>query len=188
MRAERRWPAIPYEPCKATCDTLHGHTQVLGKLAARFAPPEPQLQHAALRLTARGWGISLCPLPTAPGQWESRWTCTSTRPPSSTATGEDGTWRWRRIGRSVGRSGQVTRAVLAGLTEMVGPVPFGPRPQETPWSGTARRGCRACATYNPDQVVRGQKAARAVGAQGKQTTPRGHVPRLGRSRARPDGE
>src|SRR5919197_6301900 len=50
------WPTLPvYEEWSATCDTLHGHTQVLGKLAATIAAPEPQLQHAALRLTARGW-------------------------------------------------------------------------------------------------------------------------------------
>ena len=48
-------PALPYEAWSATCDTLHAHTQVLGKLAVALAPPEPQLQHAALRLTARGW-------------------------------------------------------------------------------------------------------------------------------------
>ena len=50
------WPALTYEDWSATCDTLHAHTQVLGKLAAALAPPEPQLQHAALRLTARGLG------------------------------------------------------------------------------------------------------------------------------------
>ena len=49
------WPSISYPEWSATCDTLHAHTQVLGKLAAELAPPEPQLQHAALRLTARGW-------------------------------------------------------------------------------------------------------------------------------------
>ncbi len=48
-------PVLPYEMWSATCDTLHGHTQVLRKLAVAMAPPEPQLQHAALRLTARGW-------------------------------------------------------------------------------------------------------------------------------------
>ena len=56
------WPALPYERWSATCDTLHAHTQVLGKLAATLAPPEPQLQHAALRLSARGW--ETLPLPT----------------------------------------------------------------------------------------------------------------------------
>ena len=49
------WPALSYEDWSATCDTLHAHTQILGKLAVELAPAEPQLQHAALRLTARGW-------------------------------------------------------------------------------------------------------------------------------------
>ncbi|MBI5105680.1 MAG: hypothetical protein HZB46_12000 [Solirubrobacterales bacterium] len=44
----------PYEQWRATCDTLHAHTQVLGKLAVVLAPPEPQLQHAALRLALAG--------------------------------------------------------------------------------------------------------------------------------------
>ena len=47
------WPAVPYDRWGATCDTLHAHTQVLGKLAVELAPPEPELLHAALRLTAR---------------------------------------------------------------------------------------------------------------------------------------
>ena len=50
------WPPLTYESWSATCDTLHAHTQVLGKLAVQLAPPEPQLQHAALRLTARRGG------------------------------------------------------------------------------------------------------------------------------------
>src|SRR5215203_1600863 len=57
----REWPLVTYDRWRETCDTLHGHTQVLGKLAAALAPPEPQLQHAALRLTARGWETA--PLP-----------------------------------------------------------------------------------------------------------------------------
>src|SRR5438874_5124443 len=59
------WPALPYEAWSATSDTLHAHTQVLGKLAVVMAPPEPQLQHAALRLTARGW--ETLPLPARDG-------------------------------------------------------------------------------------------------------------------------
>ena len=50
-----------------TCDTLHAHTQVLGKLAATLAPPEPQLLHAALRLSARGWETSPLPAPDGSG-------------------------------------------------------------------------------------------------------------------------
>src|SRR6267378_5248909 len=61
------WPAISYEAWSATCDTLHAHTQVLGKLAAALAPPEPQLQHTALRLTARGWETLPLPAPEGSG-------------------------------------------------------------------------------------------------------------------------
>src|SRR5260370_32351506 len=57
-----RWPAVAYERWIDTCDTLHAHTQVLGKLAVALAPAEPELQHAALRLSARGW--ETLPLPT----------------------------------------------------------------------------------------------------------------------------
>ena len=61
-------PALPpYDAWRATCDTLHAHTQVLGKLAVALAPPEPQLQHAALRLTARGWETLPLPAPDGSG-------------------------------------------------------------------------------------------------------------------------
>ena len=63
--AMHAWPAIGYRDWAATCDTLHAHSQVLGKLAAVLAPPEPQLLHAALRLTARG--LETAPLPAPDG-------------------------------------------------------------------------------------------------------------------------
>src|SRR3954463_12135721 len=58
---------LRYEAWSATCDPLHAHTQVLGKLAVALAPPEPQLLHAALRLTARGWETPLLPAPDGSG-------------------------------------------------------------------------------------------------------------------------
>ena len=61
------WQACSYDDWRATCDTLHAHIQVLGKLAVRLAPPEPQLQHAALRLTARGWETAPLPAPDGSG-------------------------------------------------------------------------------------------------------------------------
>jgi len=61
------WPELPYAHWSVTCDTLHAHTQVLGKLAVVLAPPEPQLQHAALRLTARGWETAPLPAPDGSG-------------------------------------------------------------------------------------------------------------------------
>ena len=81
------WPTLSYPQWQATCDTLHAHTQVLGKLAAKLAPPEPQLQHAALRLTARGWETLPLPAPDRSGSLSSGWTCTPTRRWPSTATG-----------------------------------------------------------------------------------------------------
>src|ERR1700726_4975012 len=61
------WPALPYDAWSAPCDPLHAHTQVLGKLAVALAPPEPQLQHAALKLTARGWETLPLPAPDRSG-------------------------------------------------------------------------------------------------------------------------
>src|SRR5919201_5858714 len=59
MAAE--WPALSYEDWSATCDTLHAHTQILGKLAVELAAPQPQLQHAALRLAPRGGETDVLP-------------------------------------------------------------------------------------------------------------------------------
>ena len=61
------WPQLNYTDWTPTCDTVHAHTQVLGKLAVALAPPEPQLQHAALRLTARGWETLPLPAPNRSG-------------------------------------------------------------------------------------------------------------------------
>src|SRR3954449_6568971 len=59
------WHRLPFAEWNETRETLHAHSQVLGKLAAVLAPPEPQLQHAALRLGARG--LETLPLPAPDG-------------------------------------------------------------------------------------------------------------------------
>ena len=61
------WPALSYDAWSETCDTLHAHTQVLGTLAVELAPPEPELQHAALNLTPRGWETDALPAPDRSG-------------------------------------------------------------------------------------------------------------------------
>jgi len=33
------WPALSYEAWAETCETLHAHTQILGKLAVELAQP-----------------------------------------------------------------------------------------------------------------------------------------------------
>ena len=37
------WPSVSYPEWSETCDTLHAHTQLLGKLAVALAPPERDL-------------------------------------------------------------------------------------------------------------------------------------------------
>jgi hypothetical protein len=124
------WPAVSYDQWSATCDTLHAHTQVLGKLAARLAPREPQLQHAALRLTARGW--ETLPLP-APDKSGSLVIVLDLRAHEAAVEHSDG--RSERIALAPDRPvGEVTRAVLAAVSALGGPVHVDPTPQEVPWT------------------------------------------------------
>jgi hypothetical protein len=124
------WPELTYESWQATCDTLHAHTQVLGKLSAALAAPEPQLQHAALRLTARGWETA--PLP-APDDSGALVLALDLHAYEAVAEHSDG--RARRIPLTPDRAvGEVTREVLAAVRELAGPVALNLTPQETPWT------------------------------------------------------
>ena len=126
------WPQLPaYESWSATCDTLHAHTQVMGKLAVVLAPPEPQLQHAALRLTPRGW--ETLPLP-APDRSGSLVAALDLQTHEAVVEHSDG--RARRISLTPNRSvGEVTRAVLEAVGELAGaPVRINPTPQEVSWT------------------------------------------------------
>jgi hypothetical protein len=147
--AGRQWPALPYDEWKATCDTLHAHTQVLGKLAVLLAPPEPQLQHAALRLTARGW--ETLPLP-APDRSGALVVALDLRTHESVIEHSDG--RLRRIPVTPDRAvGEVTRDVLGAIEQLVGPVHINPHPQEVPWTIPLDQDDEH-ATYDKEQVAR----------------------------------
>jgi hypothetical protein len=124
------WSTLPYEEWSATCDTLHAHTQVLGKLAVALAPPEPQLQHAALRLTARGWETGL--LPAADG---SGALVVALDLRSHEAIVEHSGGRVHRVALAPDRPvGDVTRDVLEAVRNFGGAVEINPTPQEVPWS------------------------------------------------------
>ena len=123
-------PALDYATWQPTRDTLHAHTQLLGKLAARLAPPEPQLQHAALRLTARGWETAPLPLPGGPGAL-----VVALDLPLREAVVEHSGGERRRIALTPHRSvAAVTRDVLAAVEAHTGPLELDLRPQETAWS------------------------------------------------------
>ena len=124
------WPALPYEAWKDTCDTLHARTQVLGKLGVALAPPEPQLQHAALRLTARGWETAPLPAPDGSGALA---VALDLHTHDAVAEHSDG--RTRRVPLAPHRPvADVTRELLSAVGDLVGPVRIDPRPQETPWT------------------------------------------------------
>jgi hypothetical protein len=123
------WPELSYDAWQPTCDTLHAHTQVLGKLAATLAPPEPQLQHAALRLTARGWETAALPAPDRSGAL-----VVTLDLHAYEAVAEHSDGRVQRVPLTPDRAvGEVTRDVLAAVRALVGPVELGLAPQETPW-------------------------------------------------------
>jgi hypothetical protein len=143
------WPAVSYESWRATCDTLHAHTQVLGKLAAKLASPEPQLQHAALRPTARGWETAPLPAPDGSG---------------ALVVALDLRRHQALVEHSAGPSdqvaltpnrpvGEVTRDVLAAVSRLGGPVHIDPTPQEVPWSVPLDADTEH-AHYDPEEVAR----------------------------------
>jgi Family of unknown function (DUF5996) len=125
------WPALPpYETWGATCDTLHAHTQVLGKLAATLGPPEPQLQHAALRQTARGWETPPLPAPDGSGAFV---VALDLHRHEAVAEHSDG--GVERVALTPDRAvGEVTREVLAATRSLAGPIEIDPTPQEVSWT------------------------------------------------------
>lgn len=142
------WPAASYEQWSATCDTLHAHTQVLGKLAVALAPPEPQLQHAALRLTARGWETTPLPAPDGSGRLVVLLDLHSHE-----AVAEHSDGRVERVPLTPDRPvGAVTRDLLAAARKLAGDVRIDPRPQEVTWTAPLDADDDH-ATYDPDQVA-----------------------------------
>jgi hypothetical protein len=142
------WPAMSYEQWRPTCDTLHAHTQVLGKLATRLAPPEPELQHAALRLTARGWETAPLPAPDGSGAVV---VALDLRVHQAVVEHSDG--RTEQVALTPDRPvGDVTRDVLAAVRGIAGPVDIDPTPQEVPWSVPLDED-REHSVYDPAQVA-----------------------------------
>ncbi|MGZ4165607.1 MAG: DUF5996 family protein [Solirubrobacteraceae bacterium] len=124
------WPALDYEAWPETCDTLHAHAQVLGKLAVALAPPEPQLQHAALRLTARGWETLPLPAPDGSGALVVMLDLRSHE-----AVAEHSAGGVHRVALGPDRPvGEVTRELLAGVRALAGDVRIDPTPQEVSWT------------------------------------------------------
>jgi hypothetical protein len=124
------WPSLSYDDWSETCDTLHAHTQVLGKLAVALAPPEPELQHAALRLTARGWETASLPAPDGSGALVVALDLHAHEACVEHSDGEA-----RRIPLTPDRPvGEVTGEILEAVSALAGPFTINPVPQEVDWT------------------------------------------------------
>ncbi len=125
-----QWPTLPFAEWRETCDTLHAHTQLLGKFAVALAPPEPELQHAALRLTARGWETLALPAPDGSGALV---VALDLRHHEAVLEHSDG--RGARVPLTPHRSvGEVTRDVLSAARGLAGELAIDLRPQEVAWT------------------------------------------------------
>jgi hypothetical protein len=143
------WPSLPYEEWKESLDTLHAHSQVLGKLAVALAPPEWQFQHVALRLTARGWETLPLRAPDGSGAFVAALDLHSHH-----VVVEHSDGRAMRIPLVPNRSvGDVTQEVLAALETLVGPVTINTHPQEVSWEVPLDEDTEHH-TYEPEQVER----------------------------------
>jgi hypothetical protein len=119
----------------------------LGKLAVALAPPQPQLQHAALRLSARGWETHPLPAPDSSGAL-----VVTLDLHAHEAVVEHSHGRARRIPLAPDRPvAEVTHEVLSAVGELAGPVQIDSRPQEVPWTTPLDQDYEH-ATYNPSQV------------------------------------
>src|SRR5579859_149675 len=141
------WPALDYPQWSASCDTLHAHTQVLGKLAVALAPPEPQLQHAALRLTARGWETAPLPAPDGSGAL-----VVGLDLRRHEAVAEHSAGGVSSVALTPDRAvGEVTQELLEAIRALAGPVEINPTPQEVPWTVALDEDSEH-ATYDADAV------------------------------------
>lgn len=55
------WPSLQLTEWRPTCDTLHMYSQIVGKVRLALSPAEPEWQHVALYVTARG--LTTSPIP-----------------------------------------------------------------------------------------------------------------------------
>jgi Family of unknown function (DUF5996) len=124
------WQRLPFAEWNETRETLHAHSQVLGKLAVVLAPPEPQLQHGALRLTARG--LETLPLP-APNGSGAMVVALDLHSHEAVVEHSDG--RNHRLALTPDRPvGEVTRALVEAVSGLGGKVTIDPTPQEVSWT------------------------------------------------------
>ncbi len=121
---------------------------MLGKLAVALAPPEPQLQHAALRLTARGWETLPLPAPDGSGT-----VGVTLHLGSHEAIVEHSDGRSQAIPLQPDRPvGTVCGELLEAVERLAGAVEIDPTPQEVTWTVPLNED-QEHARYDPEAVA-----------------------------------
>lgn len=139
------WPTLPYEAWRATRDTLHMYTQVIGKLRLALSPFEPQWGNVPFYVTARG--LTTSPMPIGARALEAEFDLLSHELVLRTSAGDV---ERRALGGTVAdfyedvirmlRAWRVEVSIWPVPTEVSQPIPF----QED----------RNHKTYNADQATR----------------------------------
>ncbi|HXH73426.1 MAG TPA: DUF5996 family protein [Bacteriovoracaceae bacterium] len=63
-----RWPALPFDEWKDTCETLHMWSQIVGKMKMKLSPTLNELWHVAFDVQARG--LTTGPIPFQDGMFQ----------------------------------------------------------------------------------------------------------------------
>jgi hypothetical protein len=173
------WPALSYGRWAATCDTLHACTQILGKLAVQLAPPEPELLHAGLQLTPRGWETAPLPAPDGSGSLVVMLDLHA-----HDAVVQHSNGAAERIPLTPDRPvAEVTSAVLQAVARLGGEVEISMKPQEVPWSVPLDQDYEH-ASYDAGQVSDYLAAATQAALLSRLSVPRTAA---GRRRSMPGG-
>jgi hypothetical protein len=113
-----------------------------------LAPPEPQLQHAALRLSARGWETLALPAPDGSGALVAALDLHAHEAVVEHSGGHE-----TRIALTPNRPvAEVTRELLEAAGRLGGDVEINPTPQEVPWDVPLDQDLEH-ATYDTEQVA-----------------------------------
>jgi hypothetical protein len=121
-RPSNDWPALRYQEWRATRDTLHMYSQVVGKLRLALSPFEPEWGNVALYVTARG--LTTSPIPVGLRTFDAE---LDLRDHVLRLRGSDGRVEQRPLGGSVA---EFYRDVMAALGRMDVEVNISTTPSE----------------------------------------------------------
>ena len=154
------WPALPYERWTRPATRSTPTPRCWASWRCALAPPEPELQHAALRLTARGWETLPLPAPNGSGAF-----VVALDLHRHLAVVEHSDGRSERVPLAPDRPvGEVTREVLAAVATRGRAGRDRPHAAGDALEDAARRGHRA-RDLRPGpgrRLLRGGDAGRAV--------------------------